>query len=161
MAIMATLIMNVKRAKLTKKETTMSDQNIIIIDQARIEAGGKLAAQQNSLNDLKAIISSLIDSVRGDEVLVISCEVKTAKKAPMKKKEKKNDPKPKSASGKKPAKSKNNPKSDDSAVSTKAGSKDTGAPKSDTSSEGSDSGSGSEADKAVAQENDPLAGNVG
>lgn len=51
-------------------------QNSITITKDNVEDSGKLQAQHGALHDLKPIIASMIDSVRGDDELVITCEIK-------------------------------------------------------------------------------------
>lgn len=50
-------------------------KNAIKITSESVEAGGKLRAQQTALHELKPIVASMIDSVRGDEELTITVEV--------------------------------------------------------------------------------------
>jgi len=45
------------------------------ITKEQIEASGKMRAEQGALHALKPIVSSLIDSVRGDHEMVITVEI--------------------------------------------------------------------------------------
>lgn len=120
------------------------ENNTIVITKERIEAAGKLASQQSVLNDMKAIISSMIDSVRGDDVLIISCEIKKVEKE---KKVVNKSKQPVKAKPKTKAKSVSN----SGTVPNKAKPEDAGSGKS-----GKDNASG----KKIDQEIDPLSENT-
>lgn len=54
--------------------------NSVTVTKEDVEASGQLRAEQSALHKLKPIVSSLIDSVRGDDELVITCEIKKGEK---------------------------------------------------------------------------------
>lgn len=92
-----------KQANIKQIGGISMSKNSVTITKQDVEASGRMRAEQGALHELKPIVSSMIDSVRGDQELVITVELKEGKNKDEKSSKKSsdgNDSKPKDGSNK-------------------------------------------------------------